>query len=97
LKGMSLGGIAELLERRDVVPYIFLAGRILYGGFFALAGLDHFRHVGFMMPYTASKGVPAPRLAVLGSGTLIILAGLSIMLGYHPTWAVVLLTVFLLP
>ena len=77
--------------------YLFLAGRILYGGFFALAGLDHFRHVALMVPYTAAKGVPAPRLAVLGSGTLIILAGLSILVGYHPTWAVLLLTVFLLP
>ena len=77
--------------------YVFLAGRILYGGFFALAGLDHFRHVALMVPYTASKRVPAPRLAVLGSGTLIVLAGLSILMGYHPTWAVLLLTVFLLP
>lgn len=79
------------------MAYLFLAGRILYGGFFALAGFDHFRHVALMAPYAASKGIPAPRLAVLGSGSLIILAGLSIMFGYRPTWAVVLLTVFLLP
>ena len=79
------------------MEYLFLAGRILYGGFFALAGLDHFRHVAMMTPYTASKGVPAPKLAVLGSGMVIVLAGLSILLGYRPTWGVVLLTVFLLP
>jgi uncharacterized membrane protein YphA (DoxX/SURF4 family) len=79
------------------VPYIFLAGRILYGGFFALAGFDHFRRVALMVPYTASKGVPAPKLAILGSGALIMLAGLSIVLGYRPSWAVLLLTVFLLP
>ena len=79
------------------MQYLFLAGRILYGGFFALAGLDHFRHLGIMTPYTAAKGVPAPKLAVLGSGVLIVLAGLSILLGYRPTWGVVLLTIFLLP
>jgi uncharacterized membrane protein YphA (DoxX/SURF4 family) len=79
------------------MSYIFLAGRVLFGGFFALSGFDHFRHVTHMVPYTASKGVPAPKAAVLVSGTLIILAGVSIVLGYRPTWAVVLLTVFLLP
>ena len=79
------------------MQYLFLAGRLLYGGFFALAGIDHFRHIAQMAPYAAAKGVPVPKLAVLGSGTLIIVAGLSILVGYHPTWAVVLLTVFLLP
>ena len=79
------------------MQYLFLAGRILYGGFFALAGLDHFRHVAMMTPYTAAKGVPAPKLAVLASGMLLIVAGLSILLGYRPTWGVVLLTMFLLP
>ena len=44
------------------MQYLFLAGRVLYGGFFLLAGIDHFRHVGMMTPYAAAKGIPAPRL-----------------------------------
>ena len=79
------------------MQYLFLAGRILYGGFFALAGLDHFRYVAMMTPYAAAKGVPAPKLAVLGSGMVIVAAGLSILLGYRPTWGVLLLTIFLIP
>lgn len=79
------------------MSYVFLAGRVLYGGFFLLAGIDHFRRVSMMTPYAASKGIPAPRLGVLGSGSLIILGGLSVLLGVRPTWGVVCLTLFLLP
>src|SRR5438034_3388925 len=70
------------------MQYLFLAGRVLYGGFFLLAGIDHYRHVQMMTPYAAAKGIPAPRLAVLGSGSLIILGGLSVLLGVRPTWGV---------
>jgi putative oxidoreductase len=79
------------------MEYVFLAGRALFGGFFLLAGIDHFRHVAMMAPYTGSKGVPAPRLAVLGSGALLILGGLSMLLGFRPSWGVLVLTVFLVP
>jgi putative oxidoreductase len=79
------------------MQYLFLAGRLLYGGFFLLAGIDHYRHVAMMAPYAASKGLPVPRLAVLGSGLLIVLGGLSILLGVRPTWGVLLLSIFLVP
>ena len=79
------------------MQYLFLAGRVLYGGFFLLAGIDHFRRVAMMTPYAAAKGIPAPRLAVLGSGLLIVLGGLSVLLGARPTWGVLLLTLFLVP
>ena len=77
--------------------YLFLAGRILYGWFFLLAGIDHFRRVEMMAPYAKSKGVPSPRAGVLGSGALIVLGGLSVLLGVRPVWGVLLLTVFLVP
>src|SRR5438034_11363723 len=83
--------------REVLMQYLFLAGRVLYGGFFLLAGIDHFRLVGMMTPYAAAKGIPAPRLAVLGSGSLIVLGGLSILLGARPDWGVLLLTAFLVP
>ena len=79
------------------MEYLFLAGRVLYGGFFLFAGIDHFRRVEMMTPYARAKGIPAPRLSVLGSGSLIVLGGLSVLLGVRPTWGVLLLTLFLLP
>ena len=79
------------------MEYLFLAGRVLYGGFFLLAGIDHFRRVAMMAPYAAAKRIPAPRLSVLGSGVVLVLGGLSVLLGVRPTWGVLLLTVFLVP
>src|SRR6266566_2728924 len=87
------GGARSLTLARAIpealMQYLFLAGRVLYGGFFLLAGIDHYRHVQMMTPYAAAKGLSAPRLAVLGSGSLIILGGLSVLLGVRPTWGVV--------
>lgn len=79
------------------MEYLFLVGRVLYGGFFVMSGLDHFRKVGMMAPYAAMKGVPAPKLAVTGSGALILLGGLSIILGFRPEWGVLLISLFLIP
>ena len=49
-----------------------------------------------MTGYAESKGVPAPALAVGGSGVLLFLGGLSLLLGYHPTIGAALLVIFLL-
>lgn len=50
-----------------------------------------------MTPYAASKGVPAPKVAVMGSGLLAILGGLSILTGAWPRCGVLLLVIFLVP
>jgi uncharacterized membrane protein YphA (DoxX/SURF4 family) len=79
------------------MAYLFLAGRVLYGGFFLLAGIANFRRVDMLTPYAAAKRIPAPRLGVLGSGVVLVLGGLSMLLGVRPTWGVLSLTVFLVP
>lgn len=76
---------------------VFLLGRLLYGGFFLLSGINHLRNVDRMAPYARSRGVPSPDLAVLGSGALIIAGGLSILLGVYPTVGVLLISLFLIP
>lgn len=50
-----------------------------------------------MTGYAKTKGAPSPRIAVPLSGLLLILGGLSILLGIHPTVGAVLLLIFLLP
>jgi putative oxidoreductase len=45
--------------------------------------------------YAASKHVPAPKLAVTGSGLLVFLGGLSILLGTWPHIGALLIAVFL--
>jgi putative oxidoreductase len=79
------------------MEYLFLLGRILFGGFFLLSGYRHFTGVAAMAPYAASKRVPAPQLAVVGSGVLLALGGLSILLGMRPKWGVLCLALFLIP
>ena len=76
---------------------LFVAGRILFGGFFVLSGIRHFQHLAMMAAFTGSKGFPAPKLAVVGSGLLIIAGGLSILLGVRPEWGVALISAFLIP
>jgi uncharacterized membrane protein YphA (DoxX/SURF4 family) len=75
---------------------LFLAGRVLLGGYFLYSGINHFLNVGFMAQYAAAKGVPAPELAVMGSGLLLLLAGASILLGFYPTIGVGAAALFLI-
>jgi putative oxidoreductase len=79
------------------VDYVFLLGRILYGGFFILGGLNHFTHLGMMSGFVASKGVPAGKVAIIISGLLIIIGGASIVLGCRPDVGVLCILVFLVP
>jgi putative oxidoreductase len=63
---------------------IFVTGRILLGAFYLYNGINHFLNVSFMAGYAGSKGVPAPEVAVLFSGLLLIVAGACILLGFYP-------------
>ena len=74
----------------------FLIGRVITGSFFLMNGFNHFAQLNMMTGYAKSKGVPAPALAVGGSGVLLFLGGLSLLLGYHPTIGAALLVTFLL-
>ena len=79
------------------MPYLFLAGRILFGGVLLFSGIEHFRHAPVLTVHAGSKGVPAPHTMVIASGILIIIGGLSILLGLRPTWGVLCVTLFLVP
>ena len=75
----------------------YLAGRVLLGGFFIVSGLRHFQFLPMMAGFTGAKGVPAPKAAVVLSGLMIILGGISILLGLKPHWGIALVTLFLVP
>jgi uncharacterized membrane protein YphA (DoxX/SURF4 family) len=75
----------------------YLAGRVLLGGFFIISGVRHFQHLPMMAGFTGSKGVPQAKLAVMVSGMMIIVGGLSILLGVRPHLGIALVSLFLLP
>ena len=74
----------------------FVIGRVIVCGFVFMNGFNHFAQLKMMTGYAKSKGIPAPALAVGGSGVLLFLGGLSLLLGYHPTIGAALLVIFLL-
>src|SRR5262245_51512142 len=78
-------------------PWIFLVGRVLFGGYFLLSGINHFTHLQQLAAYSTSKGVPAPQLGVLVGGVLLFLGGLSVLLGVRPRIGLLLIAIFLIP
>lgn len=76
---------------------LLLAGRMLFGAFFIVSGINHFTNAGVMSGYARAKGVPGAYLAVVGTGVMLVLGGLSVLLGLFPVVGLVLIVVFLLP
>ena len=74
----------------------FLIGRILFGGYFLWSGLQHFLRYAMVTEYAAAKHIPAPGMAVALGGTILVLGGLSILLGAWPRLGGALIILFLL-
>jgi putative oxidoreductase len=74
----------------------FLIGRIIFGGYWLMAAVNHFKNLNHMSDYAKAKGTPLPKLAVAGSGVLLVAGGLSMLLGVYAPIGIVLLIVFLL-
>ena len=76
---------------------LFLVGRIIFGGYFINSGINHFMRLKMMSDYAKMKGVPMPSVSVAFTGLILILGGLSMVLGVYPNVGLVLLVVFLIP
>lgn len=76
--------------------WLFLVGRILFAALFLGAGIGHFTGLDATAEYAASKGVPAPRLATLTTGGVLLLGGLSVLLWIQVEVGTWLLVGFLL-
>jgi len=74
----------------------FLLGRLIFGGYFIVGGINHFKNKGQMAQYTAAKNVPKPEAAVMATGAALIAGGASILLGVKPKWGTAGLVGFLL-
>lgn len=67
-----------------VESFALVLARVLFGGVIAFMGLSHFRQVDEMSGYAQHKGLPAPKLSVLASGTVLVLGGVGIIAGIFP-------------
>lgn len=76
---------------------VILVGRVLFALVFLMSSIGHLTQSAAMAEYVRSKGVPAPRAVVLGSGVLLLVAGLMVLLGVWGDLGALLLAVFLIP
>lgn len=74
---------------------LLLIGRILFGGFFVMGGAMHFMKLADMTAYAKAKGAPMPKLSVIASGMVSMLAGLGVVLGVYQSLSLLLIAVFL--
>ena len=74
---------------------IIVIGRILFGGFFLMSGINHFTKLEAMTGYAKYKKLPAAKLGVLISGLMLVIGGISIILGYYADLGALLLAIFL--
>jgi len=74
----------------------FIIGRILFAWIFILSGIAHLTQAQAMSQYAAMFKVPQPKLAVIVSGLMILLGGLSILLGFEVEAGATLLVIFLI-
>lgn len=74
----------------------FFIGRIIFGIYWLGAAYSHLVKGGDMIGYAASKGLKSPKLAIYGTGALLLLGAISMLLGIYPTAGIILLIAFLL-
>jgi putative oxidoreductase len=80
----------------DEMNIAFLIGRIIFGGYWLMASFNHFKNLNYMSEYAKARRTPFPKLAVAGTGVILLLGGLNMLLGVYPVVGIILLIVFLL-
>src|SRR5687767_2324521 len=80
----------------EIMEIIVLVGRILFGGFFIVMGINHVQNLAMMSGYAESKHVPSARLAVIVTGVMLVAGGASVLFGIVPIVGLTVLILFLL-
>jgi putative oxidoreductase len=74
---------------------VLLIARILFAFMFVMSGINHLTKTDAMTGYAQFKKVPAAKLSVQLSGILMMLGGLSIILGVYLDLGAIVLAVIL--
>lgn len=76
---------------------IFVLGRIILGTYYLFSAFHHVSDTATLARHAAAHGVPAPTVAIIGSGLLLAIAGVTLILGVFPRIGVAALVLFLVP
>lgn len=74
-----------------------MVARVLLSWMFLQSAYGHLTRVKPMAAYTKNAGVPMPEVAVVVTGLMLLVGGLSLLLGFHPRIGAALLFAFLVP
>ena len=81
----------------EVVDVVFIIGRLIFGGYWVLSGLNHFINMKILADLVRQKGIPFPvELSVAVTGLMMLLGGLAIILGVYTYIGMALIILFLL-
>ena len=76
---------------------LLIVGRVLFALIFINSGIAHLTKLNDMTGYAQFKKVPAPKLAVIVTGLMLIIGGLYIVFGVYADLGALLLAIFLVP
>jgi len=76
---------------------VMWAGRVLVSVFFLMSAYNHLTNTKMMAGYAASKGVPMAPVSTIVTGLMMLAGALSVLAGWHVTYGVALLVLFLVP
>lgn len=76
---------------------LLVIGRVLFALIFINSGIAHLTKLKDMTGYAQFKKVPAPKLAVIVTGLMLIIGGLYIVFGVYADLGALLLALFLVP
>ena len=74
---------------------VLIIARILFSFMFVMSGVNHLTQPDAMVGYATFKKVPMPKQSVLLSGVLLLLGGLSVILGVWADLGALVLVVLL--
>ncbi len=75
---------------------VFLLARIVLGLYWLQTAYTHLFKSAGLIGYANMKGVKSAKVAVIGSGLLALIGGLSILLGIRPHYGIACLVIFLI-
>lgn len=95
--GRRVKSFSFITSIRTIMEIALIIGRIIYGGFFIMMGMNHFMKFRFLTQYAKNKRVPAAPFAVIVGGVLLLFGGVGILLGVSVRLAASGLVLFLFP